>query len=148
MAPETARLAVKQGYTSVYLYAQGLKGWTKKGLPVESAEKIPAILVDKIPPAKVKAMLNDDDSVLLLDIRDDGHFNKMKFAVLEILHIPTIDLLDSMEIIPLDRKIVIGCHKGKLGTKIAPLLKGKGYNIIGVMEGGIIAWKDAGLPIR
>ena len=148
MAPETARLAVKQGYTKVFLYAQGLKGWTKKGLPVESVEKIPAIPVDRIPPARVKAMINEDDSILLLDIRDDGQFSELKFDVPVVLHISTIDLLDSMEKIPLDRKIVVACHKGKLGTRIAPFLKSKGYDVVGVMEGGITAWKDVGLPVK
>jgi len=147
MAPETARLAVKQGYTRVFLFAQGLKGWTKMGLPVESAEKIPDIPVDRIPPAGVKAMLNKDSSVVLLDIRDDGHFNQLKFDVPEVLHIPTIDLLDDMETIPPDRKIVLACHQGKLSPKIAPLLKSKGYDVVGFMEGGITAWKEMGLPV-
>jgi rhodanese-related sulfurtransferase len=148
MAPETARLAVEQGYTEVYLYAQGLKGWKKAGYPITSVEKIPNIPVDRLPAARLKVMLREDESLVILDIRDDNLYGKMKFDLPRVIHISSIDLLDRMESIPNDRRIVLSCHKGKLSPKIAPFLKGKGYDIAGILDGGINAWKDMGFSVK
>ena len=148
MAPETARLAVEQGYTEVYLYSQGLKGWKKAGHPITSVEKIPDIPVEKLSAARLKVMLREDESLVILDIRDDKLYGKMKFDLPGVIHISGIDLLDRMELIPSDKRIVLSCQKGKLSPKIAPFLKGKGYNIAGTLDGGINAWKDIGMSVK
>ena len=148
-APKTARLAVEQGYSNVYLYREGLSGWSKKGFATASVDKIPSVKIDLLTPDQVNERITENPSTVLLDLRDDDLYGSLRFRGPDVLHVRMVDLIDRMSSLPRDREIIVACHLGKQGMKAAPYLKSKGYdNVIGVMVGGIMAWQKAGLPVE
>jgi rhodanese-related sulfurtransferase len=85
------------------------------------------------------------DGALLLDVREpDEHAEA---------HIPGDQLLPLTEFaeryegeLPKEREIVVYCRSGRRSAQVVNFLLAQGYQAINV-AGGIIAWREAGLPI-
>ena len=44
------------------------------------------------------------------------------------------------------RPIITACRSGPLGALAGKLLQDKGFSNVSILEGGTLAWKDAGFP--
>ncbi len=82
---------------------------------------------------------------LFLDVRTpdeyvDGH---IKGAVL----IPVQELEKRLSEVPKDKRIYVYCHSGKRSVRASNILVGAGFTNIENVEGGIVAWKEAGYPV-
>jgi len=60
--------------------------------------------------------------------------------------IPLAELGERSSEIGSDQPIVVMCRSGKRGTDALDKLKAMGFTNVQNLEGGIIAWKSAGLP--
>lgn len=85
---------------------------------------------------------------LLIDVREPDEFKSEHIACAASLPLANIcSLLNQMHI-PADRKIIFQCLRGKRGEQACALVPAMNathdvYNL----EGGIDAWKKAGLPV-
>jgi rhodanese-related sulfurtransferase len=147
-SPKTARLAVKQGFTNVYLYQEGIQGWGKAGHKLVTEEAIPRMRMDRFSPEKLETMIADKPGMVILDIRDNDVFNSMKFPYENTLHVQMTDLEERLGDIPRDKEIAVICHAGKQSFKAGPYLKGKGFNVLGCLDGGLMAWKKSGRTVN
>ena len=146
-SPRAARLAAEKGYTNVYLYQEGLLGWGKAGYDFETKEALPRMRVNLIKPDDLERSLESDPTIFIVDIRDDDLYETLRFSYRNTVHIPMAYLEDRLDEIPRDRKVVVACHTGKQSVTAGPYLHSRGYDVIGCVDGGIMAWEKAGKPV-
>ena len=140
-------MAVKNGYRNVYVYLEGISGWKRKGNRVESIEKLPDTKLASLTPAQLAALLKKDNTTLLLDVRDNDMWMKIRADHPNMLHIRLVDLLQRLSEVPKERPIVVVDHMSLQAIVAGKLLLAKGYKILGSLQGGLINWSRSGFPI-
>lgn len=98
-------------------------------------------------PAMAIRLMNNHDDALVIDIRTaadykSGHIKGAKSAPLAEFA-SKIDSFSSNK----DKPVLIYCNSGNTATRAIKLLKNAGFEKINNLEGGIVAWKDANLPL-
>ncbi len=81
---------------------------------------------------------------VLLDVRSPIEFEAEHIA--KSLNVPLSELDARCEELPRQGKLVVICRLGKRAERGAYTLLGKGFQPE-VLEGGLVAWRKAGLPI-
>ncbi len=99
-------------------------------------------LCEQIAPADVAA--NTDETVLL-DVRSPIEFETEH--IVNSLNVPLDQLEARYEEVPRKGRLVVICRSGKRAERGAYTLLGKGFQPK-VLEGGMVAWRKAGLPIK
>ena len=135
-------MAVAMGYTNVFVYKEGLLGWSRAGRRLESVIDYPKAKIPLISSIELRAM--NPSSVLLLDIRPGIHFSKGHIhgatnVDLEKLH-------NHIGMLPRDKKLVLIDHKGKLTLTTGRYLKSQGFADVNRLDGGFNAWIKNGFP--
>src|SRR6476469_8891521 len=103
--------------------------------------------VVKISVADLKAQLDNKETLLLLDVRsaeeyaNDGHIAGSTL-------IPLPELARRVRELPTDRPIVCICHSGNRSTVACDLLARQGFTQLRNVQGGMIAWVQAGYAIE
>lgn len=86
---------------------------------------------------------------ILIDVREADEFSAEHIAYAASMPLGAVaDVLTGLEL-PKSRKIIFQCLKGMRGQKACSIVGDDmlaGYDIYNI-EGGINAWKDAGLPV-
>lgn len=82
---------------------------------------------------------------LVLDVRTDREWNDKHIE--GALHVPLNKLLERVEEVPKDRKLVIHCLGGYRSAIAASILASHGLEDLSDMIGGINAWLEASLPV-
>lgn len=89
-----------------------------------------------------------DPDVVLLDVRTEKEFNEG-----HIVNALNIDIKQSgfaekaKAALPADKAIAVYCRSGKRSALAAVQLASEGYKVVN-LEGGILAWKEAGKPVE
>ena len=89
-----------------------------------------------------------NQDVVLLDVRtaeeyNDGHIqNAINIDVKQDGFIE-----EAKSTLPTDKTIAVYCRSGKRSAKAAGVLAKEGFKIVN-LEGGIMAWKNAGMPVE
>ena len=100
----------------------------------------------QISPPQLSRLVGTPDCPLILDVRTDDD------VALDPRLIPTatrLAHLDAAQVMPDDRNrpIVVSCQRGrKLSEGVAAILRARGFRAE-VLEGGHLAWAEAGLPL-
>ena len=84
------------------------------------------------------------DQVQLVDVRYDKEWNAGHIE--GAVHIPEDDLEDRLDELERDRPVVTVCRAGTRSDDAAEWLRGQGFDAQS-LDGGMLAWKWAGLPI-
>lgn len=95
------------------------------------------------------AMLLNRDNVVVLDIRDHASFQKEH--ILSSINVPYKSDMDGIKNKLQQHKnkhIVVVDNVDNNSFKVVPLLKVEGFEEISVLSGGIMAWKNASLPLK
>ncbi len=90
------------------------------------------------------------EGALLLDVREQDEIQQKAFVHTEVLNIPFSIFDENYGELPKDRKIVVACHLGIRSLRVAQFLVIQGWDEANIfsLEGGIEAWKQAGLPVK
>jgi len=92
------------------------------------------------------ASIKDRDDVFLLDVREQWEYDEG--------HIPGITLLpmdqvpDRLSEIPTDVEVIVTCRSGNRSSQVTDYLRQQGFDNVHNMEGGILAWEDAGYEVE
>lgn len=103
--------------------------------------------VEIVSPAEFKAKLADDANGVLLDVRKPD-----EFAAGHLQGARLVDWLDpedfKLQASGLDKSktVYAYCRSGRRSGEAAAYLAGQGFKVVD-MEGGILAWESAGLPV-
>ena len=86
------------------------------------------------------------EDVYVLDVREQYEYDEK--------HIPNVTLLPMSEIqnrldeIPTDKEVIITCRSGNRSGQVTQFLEQNGFDNVHNMQGGIIAWEEAGFPVE
>jgi arsenate reductase len=84
---------------------------------------------------------------VLVDLRSDDLVEMKAFAVPCVLHIPHRSLVSCLSEVPKDRLVVLADTSGVYTKTAAKLLFENGYTQVACLDGGMLAWDDARLPL-
>jgi rhodanese-related sulfurtransferase len=94
-------------------------------------------------PEITPADLSDD--VLLIDVRDDEEWTAGHAPAAR--HLPMMEIPGRLDELPRDRNVVVVCRVGARSAQVVAYLLAQGYDRVANLEGGMVAWVSAGLPI-
>lgn len=112
-------------------------------------EAAPAIDLSTLPEvvdAQTVAAIKDMEDVFLIDVREQSEYDDG--------HIPGITLMPMNSIpnrlseIPTDKTVVLACRSGNRSGQVFDYLKQQGFTNVHNLQGGILAWQSAGLPVE
>jgi hydroxyacylglutathione hydrolase len=83
---------------------------------------------------------------VLLDVRTAGEYAEghIKGALL----IPVQELQQRMSEVPKDKQVYVYCRSGVRSVRASNMLVNAGFTRIENVQGGFMAWKDAGYPVE
>lgn len=90
--------------------------------------------------------VQDSPDVFMLDVREPYEYDEG--------HIPGITLIPMNEIparvgeIPTDKQVIVTCRTGNRSAQVVDFLREQGFTNVHNMDGGIVAWQDAGYPVE
>ena len=99
-----------------------------------------------VAPQAATQLINREGAVVL-DVREEADFNTGH--IVNALHIPLAGLearlkeLEKMRETPL----IVTCQAGQLSARAGDILRKHGFTKVYKLGGGLIAWKDAKLPL-
>ena len=104
---------------------------------------VPSVSVHE---AHVRLSGGDDRRPILVDVRTPEEFAQVRVpgAVL----IPLQDFVHRMVELPQDRPLLLFCRTGSRSGSATAFLLRNGYAEVANVDGGILAWYQAGLPVR
>jgi len=88
-------------------------------------------------------LINHEDAIVI-DVRPSGTFQQGHIA--HSRNIPIAEIADKAGKLPKDKPILVTCDKGQIAMGGAAKLRKAGLERVMVIEGGLNAWTQAGLP--
>jgi rhodanese-related sulfurtransferase len=85
-----------------------------------------------------------NNGALIVDIRSVEDYEE--FHIPKSINIPVLELSSNFDQMPLDQHIILVCNLGRSSLEARDILLEAGYNSVSSMEGGVMAWYDAGYP--
>jgi rhodanese-related sulfurtransferase len=89
-------------------------------------------------------LANQSDGVFI-DIRSHEAFKAG--AIAQSRNIPVADINNKLGSLPKDKPLIIVCERGREAMRIAAKLRKSGFEKAVLMDGGLQAWMQAGMPI-
>ncbi|MBI5450291.1 MAG: rhodanese-like domain-containing protein [Gammaproteobacteria bacterium] len=101
----------------------------------------------ELQPADAVRLMNDRD-VLVLDVREQDEFSSGH--IIHARHVPVAQLTERVSELDAFRQqpVVVYCRTGQRAARAAALLKKQGFSEIYKLNGGIMSWQGAGLPLE
>jgi rhodanese-related sulfurtransferase len=78
------------------------------------------------------------DAVTWIDTRDSEQFDKQ--TIPGAIHIEWRQVIERMDEIPTDRKVIVFCNTGSLSSQAAFALRVAGFDNVVVMQSGFLGW--------
>lgn len=136
---EIVRQLIRIGYDDLLGHlAGGMAAWEQAGLPVARTAMITV--------AELRRRLAGREPLVVLDVRQDGEWAAG--------HIPGATNIEGGRLaelgltLPMDRPIATHCgHEQRSATALS-ILERQGFRDLHLIQGGIEAWEQAGLPLE
>jgi len=94
----------------------------------------------EVTPIELKKMQDDKEDFVLIDVREE---HEAEIASLGGKLIPMGTVMEHLDEIPKDKKVVVHCRSGaRSGTVIQALEQKLGYTNLYNLKGGILAYAD------
>ncbi len=90
--------------------------------------------------------IKDRDDVVVLDVREQWEYDEGHIP--GVVHFPMNDVPARLSEIPTDKTVVLTCRSGNRSGQVTKYLEENGYENVHNMQGGIVAWQDAGFDIE
>lgn len=86
------------------------------------------------------------EAVTWIDTRDSEQFDKQ--TIPGAIHIEWRQVIERMDEIPTDRKVIVFCNTGSLSAQAAFALRVAGFDNVVVMQSGFLAWLETQPTVR
>jgi phage shock protein E len=96
--------------------------------------------------AKTLNGIRDRDDVVVLDVREDWEYAESHIPGAVLL--PLNEIPDRMSEIPTDKTVVAVCRSGNRSNQATQFLRQRGFDNVHNMQGGMLAWDQAGFPVN
>ena len=99
-----------------------------------------------VAPLKATEMINREDAVVL-DVRPMTDFNQGH--IIHAVNIPSSGLKSQIKTLEKhkEKPIIVACRSGGQSAAACRLLKKEGYENVFNLQGGMLAWQNANLPV-
>jgi rhodanese-related sulfurtransferase len=84
------------------------------------------------------------DQTYVLDVREDDEWAAGHMP--DAVHIPMSGLLDRVSEVPREGAVAVVCKVGSRSAQVAAYLRQQGWTNVENLEGGVVAWVQAGKP--
>jgi rhodanese-related sulfurtransferase len=115
---------------------------TLESKPGSGNRKSAAVLT----PAELRARLDRGEAVQLVDVREHPEFSAGRLAGSRL--IPLGELEQRAAEIDPARPVICLCRSGRRATQAADKLAAQGHRDVARLEGGLLAWEQAGQPLE
>jgi rhodanese-related sulfurtransferase len=88
----------------------------------------------------------DPHAAVLVDVREDAELVEVR--VRGATHVPTSGFIERAAELPKDRPLLIMCATGVRSAAVTGYLLRSGWTDVTNVDGGIVAWQRAGLPVE
>ncbi|MEZ4919324.1 MAG: rhodanese-like domain-containing protein [Saprospiraceae bacterium] len=85
---------------------------------------------------------------VFVDVRENDESARQQPDLNKLMHIPLSELEDRASELPADKPVICMSWVGSRSHNAARMLNQKGFHNVKVVDGGIVAWEDEGLPVR
>jgi rhodanese-related sulfurtransferase len=85
---------------------------------------------------------------VLVDVRTKTEIETTKIPLNHLMTIPMEELESRISELPADRRIIFFSRVGVKGEVAARLTAARGYQQVALVDGGVTAWEQEGLPIQ
>lgn len=86
------------------------------------------------------------NGAILLDVREPDEVQEISCDVPEVLYIPMSEFQSQIQTLPKDKELITICYSGARSFVVTQFLVTHGYSLVFNLDGGIMAWKNEGLP--
>lgn len=96
--------------------------------------------------SELKKLRDEKADFQLIDVREE---HEVEICEINGEHIPMGDMMDNLDKISKDKKVIIHCRSGARSGAICQALEKEGFTNVYNLKGGIIAWAneiDPSLP--
>jgi len=100
-------------------------------------------LAETIDAATLERLKSQPD-VVVIDVREPSEYAEAHIPGVTL--IPLSEVPDRVAEIPTDKTVILTCRTGNRSGQAATWLRSQGYTDVHNLQGGILAWQDAGLP--
>ena len=87
-------------------------------------------------------------TAILVDVREEAEFKLESIPLNNVYYFPLSVLTEKLGFLPDDKPIIVICNAGVRSSKVTAFLKSNGFPETSNLDGGIIAWKALGLPVK
>ncbi len=87
-----------------------------------------------------------DDGALMIDVREPREFESLRAP--GAASVPLAEFVARLGELPRDRQLLLVCRSGSRSLRATMYLMQQGFDDVANVDGGMIAWKNAGLPVR
>lgn len=88
---------------------------------------------------ELKKMMDTKENYQLIDVREE---HEAEIATIGGELIPMGDVMDNLDKISKEKKVVVYCRSGKRSGAIVQALEQSGFSNVYNLKGGILAWAD------
>lgn len=119
------------------------------GTAVSDEQPAASIDVNNLPDTvdvQTTAAIKDMDNVFVLDVREQWEYDEGHIPGVSL--IPMSEVPNSLSQIPTDKEVIVTCRSGNRSGQVTDYLRQQGFDNVHNMDGGILAWEAAGLPVE
>ncbi|MEL6981607.1 MAG: rhodanese-like domain-containing protein [Actinomycetota bacterium] len=99
------------------------------------------------PDAGASILADPPDDLVVLDVRTPEEFAEGHLADATLVDFYTEDFADQLAALDPDVPYLIYCRSGNRSGQTLALMEELGFTDVADVDGGILAWADAGLPV-
>jgi rhodanese-related sulfurtransferase len=137
--------AIKLGYKNVFWFEGGIPDWYRFNYPMSINHQLKSISVKKLSPASIVDLLKQQ-SIFILDVKPEW-WSSNEGAIKGSVHMPLVKLQHAYKQLPKGKAIIITDGLMRQSPSAARFLINKGYQVLGVLKGGITRWEKEGYPV-
>lgn len=143
---KAAQMASEQGFTNVWVYAEGMPVWEEMGYSFyKGGDYEKKIETTKIAPNELeKIMATEPETITVVDVRDAEEFKEDHIR--GAINLPLKNFAAGSGILDKEKKIVVYCNSGGRSYGAYKKLMKLGYK--NIYQAIYADWKEAGLPIE
>lgn len=101
----------------------------------------------QVSPQEVSQAMNENRELRIIDVRTPAEYEEMHIAGTELVPLDKLDVSEVSKRHGSDGRLVVLCRSGSRSRQAAEKLRGAGCERVQVVDGGIVAWEQAGLPV-
>lgn len=102
--------------------------------------------VASVTPQQASELQRDGADALIIDVRELREFESLRAPGAAL--VPLGEFVARHAELPRDRQLLMLCRSGARSWRAAAFLVQQGFDNVANIDGGMIAWKNAGLPVR